>query len=66
MWLDSVFQIFQKTAIDHRMENSDIRSQHLEKITQETRPQYWAVNTVVVVVVVAVITAAAAVALICW
>ena len=67
----SSFQIFQKTAVGHSMENSDIRPQNLGKITEEIRPQNWAVNTaVVVVVVVAVVVglaaAAATVALVWW
>jgi CHASE3 domain sensor protein len=56
----SSFQIFQKTAVDCRIENNDIRSQNLGKITEEIRHQNWAVSTVVVV------AAAAAVALIWW
>jgi len=60
--VSSSFQIFQKTAVDHRMENIDVRSQHLEKITEEIMSQNWAVNTVVVVVA----AAAAAVTLVRW
>ena len=47
----SSFQMFQKTVVGHRMENSDIRPQNLGKITEEIRPQNLVVNTVVVVVV---------------
>jgi len=34
----SCFQTLQKTAVDHRMEKSNIRSQYLGKITEEIRP----------------------------